>query len=79
MSVRVKCRQRRPPLFLNLSEPSPAVGQCRRKTSTSLLQIWQQGRMVKSAFRFVGDPEQLSKTLFRSSSSVARIAAASRR
>jgi hypothetical protein len=31
ISMWVKRRQRRPPFFLNLFEPSPAVGKCRRK------------------------------------------------
>jgi hypothetical protein len=74
----VKRRQCRPPFFLNLSESSRAVRKCRRKSSTGLAKLWQQDRMVKSAFQFVGDPKQLSEKLFRSSSSVARTAAAAR-
>lgn len=47
-----KCRQRRPVFFSDLSEPSPAVGQCRQKKAGRTLSDSGSKRDVPSAFSF---------------------------
>jgi hypothetical protein len=52
MAVWVKCRQRRRSLFLNLIQPSPAVGQCREKKLDDRRCLRAGSLDVPSAFSF---------------------------
>jgi len=63
--MRVKCRQRRASFFYNPTEPSFAVSSAVRKSSTGLLTIWQQDRMLNGLRRFVRDLKELAEYLRR--------------
>jgi hypothetical protein len=69
ISMRAKRRQAPSFFFSNLSEPSPAVWKCRKKSSTDSVAFGQQGRMFHLPFHFVRDEPALKDALFPSSSS----------
>jgi hypothetical protein len=76
MAMWAECRQRRPFFFPNPVQPSPAVGQCRQKSSTLAVVFGQQVWMFHRPFHFVRDAQELKTQLFPSSSRRVRIAAA---
>jgi hypothetical protein len=76
MAMWVKCRQRRPAFFSNLSEPSPAGGQSRQKKLDELFPIRAAMGMFHLPFHFVRDAQELKTQLFPSSSRRVPIAAA---
>jgi hypothetical protein len=71
----VKCRQCRLTLLSNLSEPSLAVGQCRKKARRTICGSAAKG-MFHLPFHFVRDEQELNAQLFPSSSRRVRIVAA---
>jgi hypothetical protein len=62
--------------FSNLSEPSPAVLKCRKKSWTLAVVFGQPVGMFHLPFHFVRDDQELTTQLFPSSSRRVHIAAA---